>query len=110
MSANEKEKNTNATTNGTLLSNFETSHPEMGNPIIDVMGIAKRMVPNSASFKLKKVFIVGILEAHVEKQIPERKKYTLKAIRCLDRVSIVHPICECKNNTTIALNIYKSIF
>ena len=96
MRANEKEKNTNATTRGTLLSNFETSHPEMGNPIMEVMGIAKRIVPSSASFKLKKVFIVGILEAQVEKQIPERKKYILKAIRCFDRVSIAHQFVNAK--------------
>lgn len=74
IKTSEKEKNTNDTTSGTLLSNFETNQPEMGNPIIEVIGMTKSMVPSSASLKLKNVFIVGIREAQVEKQIPERKK------------------------------------
>jgi hypothetical protein len=69
--------------NGTRLSYLETRKPETGSPIIELMGIHKRMVPNSASLYPKKVLIVGILEAQVEKQKPERKKKTLKNIRCL---------------------------
>ncbi|NJB70274.1 hypothetical protein GGR42_000736 [Saonia flava] len=79
-----KEKN-----NGFLLSNFETSQPDMGSPIIELMGIAKRTLPNSASLKPKKDLIVGILEAQVEKQNPERKKKMLNAVRCLTLISIV---------------------
>jgi hypothetical protein len=68
------EKNTNDTISGTRLSNFDTSQPEMGSPIKELIGIAKRMVPSSASFKLKKSFMVGIRDAHDAKQIPDKKK------------------------------------
>lgn len=76
------EKNTYEAINGTRLSNLETNHPEIGNPNNELIGIASNMVPNSASFKLKFTLIVGIRDAHVAKQIPDRKKYTLNAIRC----------------------------
>ena len=59
---------------GILLSNFETNQPEIGKPIKELMGIAKRMVPNCASLKLKNAFMVGIRDAQEAKQIPERKK------------------------------------
>lgn len=62
------------TINGTRLSNLETNHPEMGNPIKELIGIVKRIVPNSASLKLKKVLMVGIRDAQEAKQIPDRKK------------------------------------
>jgi hypothetical protein len=62
------------TISGTRLSNLETNHPEMGNPIKELIGIANRIVPNSASLKLKNVLIVGIRDAQEAKQIPDRKK------------------------------------
>lgn len=74
INANAKQKNTNDTINGTRLSNFETNQPEMGNPTSELMGIAKRMVPNCASFKSKNALMVGMRDAHDAKQIPERKK------------------------------------
>ena len=57
----------------------------MGNPISELMGIAKRTVPSSASLKLKKSLIVGILEAQVAKHKPFKKKQVLKAMRCFDK-------------------------
>jgi len=89
MKANAMQKNTNDTTSGTRLSNFDTNQPEIGKPTSELIGIAKRMVPNSASFKLKKALIVGIRDAQDAKQIPDRKKYTLKAKRCLFLKSIL---------------------
>jgi hypothetical protein len=47
------------------------------------MGMNKRIVPSSASLYPKNVFIVGILDAHEEKQNPETKKNTLRKKRCL---------------------------
>jgi hypothetical protein len=73
----------NATDIGFLLSYLATNQPETGSPISELMGINKSKVPNCASLYPKKVLIVGILEAQVEKQIPERKKKMLKKIRCL---------------------------
>lgn len=69
---------------GPRVLNRPTSQLEMGSPTIELMGMKSRMVPNSASLKLKFVLIVGIREAHVEKQKPERKKKALKKMRCLD--------------------------
>ncbi len=66
-----KKKETNK---GILLSNRDTSHPEMGRPTNELMGIASKRLPNSASLKLKSVLIVGIREAQVAKQKPDRKK------------------------------------
>ena len=60
--------------NGTLLSNLETNHPEIGKPINELIGIVKRIVPSSASLRLKKALMVGMREAHVAKQIPDKKK------------------------------------
>ena len=68
------ENTINETINGTLLSNFETNHPEKGNPIKELIGIAKSTVPSSASLKPKKSFIVGMRDAHEAKPIPDRKK------------------------------------
>jgi hypothetical protein len=73
----------NPTTSGLRLSNRDTSHPEIGNPIKELIGIKRRIVPNSASLNPKKLLMVGMREAHEEKQNPERKKYTLRKIRCL---------------------------
>lgn len=67
-------KNRIATINGVRLSNFDTSQPEIGNPISELIGIASNTVPNSASLKLKKSFIVGIREAQVAKHKPFKKK------------------------------------
>ena len=72
--ANDIEKNINANIKGTLLSNLETSQPEIGKPINELIGIAISIVPSSASFKLKNVFIVGIRDAQEAKQIPDKKK------------------------------------
>ena len=72
LSANEKNKK--ATNKGTLLLNLETSHPEMGRPIRELIGMVNNRLPNSASFSPKLVLIVGILEAQEEKPKPERKK------------------------------------
>ena len=62
------------TINGNLLSNFETNHPENGNPISELIGIANNTDPNSASLKLKKSLIVGIRDAQVAKHKPDKKK------------------------------------
>jgi len=72
--AKDKEKNTKANINGIRLSNLETNHPEIGNPIKELTGIAIRIVPSSASFKSKKVFIVGMRDAQEAKHIPDKKK------------------------------------
>ncbi len=63
-----------ATNNGCRLSNLDTNQPEIGNPIKELIGIAKSIVPNWASLRLKNVLIVGILEAQVAKQSPDKKK------------------------------------
>ena len=65
---------TNETINGYLLSKRETNQPETGSPIKELTGITISRFPNSASFKSKAILIVGIREAQVEKQKPERKK------------------------------------
>lgn len=62
------------TINGMRLSNLDTSQPEIGNPISELTGIDNSTVPNSASLKLKKSFIVGIREAQVAKHKPFKKK------------------------------------
>jgi hypothetical protein len=72
----------NATVIGFLLSYLATNQPETGSPMSELIGINRRIVPNCASLYPKKVLIVGILEAQVEKQMPERKKKMLKKIRC----------------------------
>ena len=62
-----------AAANGTLLSYFDTSQPESGNPIIELIGMKSKMVPNSASVKPNVALIVGIREAQLAKANPERK-------------------------------------
>ena len=68
---------------GILLSYRDTSQPEMGSPIKELMGINNRTVPSCASLYAKKVLMVGIRDAHVEKQTPARKKNRLKKNLCL---------------------------
>ena len=74
ITINAIEKKRNATCRGILLSKRDTNHPEMGRPINELTGIASSKLPSSASFRLKIVLMVGMREAHVEKQNPERKK------------------------------------
>lgn len=59
---------------GNRLSNLETSQPEIGSPIIELIGIVMSKFPNSASFRSKNVFRLGMREAQVEKKKPEIKK------------------------------------
>ena len=68
---------------GIRLSNRDTSQPEIGRPTNELIGIASRRVPNCASLKSKNVFMVGILEAQVEKLKPDIKKKMLRKNRCL---------------------------
>lgn len=75
--------NMNATVIGLRLSYFEMSHPDKGRPRRELIGIHNNIVPSSASLYPKSVFMVGILDAHVEKQTPERKKNTLRKNRSL---------------------------
>ena len=67
-------KKKNETSKVILLSNLDTSHPEMGRPTNELIGMASKRLPNSASLKLKTVLMVGIREAQVAKQKPDRKK------------------------------------
>ncbi len=67
---------------GILLSYFATSQPERGIPIIALAGIIINKFPKSPSVSLKIDLMVGILEAQVEKQIPDKKKYADSAILC----------------------------
>jgi hypothetical protein len=73
---------------GILLLNLETSHPEIGSPIIELTGMASSRLPSSASLKLKLDLIDGILAAQEAKQNPSKKKKMLKEIRCADAFSI----------------------
>ena len=74
ISTNADEKKKKEAIRGSLLSNLETSQPEIGKPSRELTGIASSKFPNSASFKSKMVFNVGIRDAQVEKANPERKK------------------------------------
>jgi hypothetical protein len=67
-------KKTNPHSSGHLLSNLSTSQPDIGRPMNELTGKVRRMLPSSASFNPKWVFIVGILEAQLEKQSPKTKK------------------------------------
>lgn len=55
----------------------DTSHPDTGSPARELSGINSKSVPSWASFKSNSVLTVGIRDAQVEKQKPERKKNTL---------------------------------
>ena len=70
-----------AKVSGIRLSYLATSQPENGNPTREVSGIASKIVPNSASFKSKNSFIVGMRDAQVAKLKPEMKKKILKKNR-----------------------------
>jgi hypothetical protein len=72
----------NPADSGILLSNLETSQPEIGRLIMEAIGMKIRIVPSSASLKPNDVLIVGILDAQEAKQKPESKKKTLSARRC----------------------------
>lgn len=72
--SNDNPKNINEITKGSLLSNFETSHPEATVPNKALSGIMSKIEPNWASFKVNKSFIVGILDAHEAKHNPDKKK------------------------------------
>jgi len=54
--------------------NFETSQPEIGSPINELIGITSKRFPNSASSKLKLVLMDGILDAQEAKPKPSSKK------------------------------------
>ena len=71
------------TTSGQRVSNLDDSHPEIGNPITWLIGITNSKVPSSASLMSSVVLMVGIREAQLAKQSPERKKNVLMAMRCL---------------------------
>src|SRR4051812_20962917 len=81
--ASAKPTNMKPIVKGTRLSNFETSQPENGNPISELMGMNSSIVPSSASLNPKEVLIVGIRDAHDAKQNPDRKKNILNEKRCL---------------------------
>lgn len=74
--------------NGSLVLNLDTNHPETTVPNSALTGITNNIDPNCASFKLNTSLIVGILDAHEEKQRPDKKKKLLKAIRCRLLISI----------------------
>ncbi|GAA4299851.1 hypothetical protein GCM10023163_21600 [Aestuariibaculum suncheonense] len=74
MDAKLIEKKKNAKINGIRLSNFDTNQPEIGKPINELTGMAIKIVPNCASFKSKNALMVGIRDAQVAKQIPDKKK------------------------------------
>lgn len=69
-----RQKAIKETSNGCLLSNLETNHPEIGRPANELKGIASKILPSWASFRLKSSFMVGMRDAHEAKQKPERKK------------------------------------
>jgi hypothetical protein len=83
IKVNDKATAVNPTVIGILLSYLETSHPDSGRPINELMGMQSKMVPSSASLNANDSLMVGIREAHVEKHTPERKKNMLRKIRCL---------------------------
>ena len=59
---------------GIRLSNFATSQPESGIPIIALAGKIINKFPKSSAERLKLALIVGILDAQEEKQIPDKRK------------------------------------
>ena len=65
---------------GTRVSRRETSQPDIGKPIKELMGMVSSTEPNSASFRSKAVRMVGMREAQLEKLKPDKKKNTLKKI------------------------------
>jgi hypothetical protein len=85
---NVKLNSKNEINNGFLLLNLATNQPEIGTPANELRGIANNNEPNSASFKSKKVLIVGIREAQLAKVNPDKKKKVLNAIRWVNFSSI----------------------
>ena len=79
------QKATKAILKGIRLSNLDTNHPDTGNPTKELMGSTISRLPSWASWRPKVILIVGILEAQVEKQNPDKKKKVLSAIRCWTR-------------------------
>jgi hypothetical protein len=77
-----------APVSGTLLGYLVTSQPDIGRPINELKGMASRMVPSCASFSAKFILMVGILEAQVEKQKPDKKKNRLRNILYLTFASM----------------------
>jgi hypothetical protein len=68
---------------GIRLSNLETSQPESGRPTKEATGIKSNMVPSCASLYPKADLMVGMRDAHDEKQKPDRKKNKLRKTLCL---------------------------
>jgi|SRR5687767_9956406 hypothetical protein len=62
-----------AAASGILLSYLDTNQPERGNPIIELIGMNRRIVPSSASVNPNVVLMVGIRDAQLAKANPERK-------------------------------------
>jgi len=60
--------------NGLRLLNLETNQPENGKLIKELIGIKINSEPNSASFRLKLAFILGIRDAQLAKLTPTEKK------------------------------------
>ena len=95
-----------ATWSGIRLSNFETNQPESGIPIIALAGITISKFPKVFSSRLKLSFIVGILEAQVEKQIPERRKYAERAILCFCLFSNSFISCAKLRQSVLKIRIF----
>lgn len=84
MATSEIQNNIKEMNKGIRLLNLETSQPEMGSPMSELIGMASSKLPNSASLKSKFVLIEGIREAQEAKQKPSKKKKTLKETRWAD--------------------------
>ena len=69
---------------GLRLLNFDTSHPDIGSPINELIGMTSNKFPNSASLKSKLDLIDGIRDAQDAKQNPSKKKNMLSANRCFE--------------------------
>lgn len=70
----EKAMHTNEMIRGIRLLYLDTSQPENGSPIKELIGMTNNKLPSSASLKSKFDLIDGILEAQVAKPKPNRKK------------------------------------
>src|SRR5690606_5311747 len=76
-------------TSGYLLSKREINQPETGRPSRELTGIKSSIVPSWASLNSNVLLMVGILEAQLAKQNPERKKNEASEIRCRCLRSII---------------------
>ena len=64
---------------------LDTSHPENGSPMSELIGMANSKLPNSASLKVKILLDrVGIREAQEAKPKPSIKKKLLREIRSFE--------------------------